>query len=152
MTAKDTLATLVNAPDMMPYLRVGCRKSDNGTGSQTMTETGRFHPSDNPLAGPSGLPAFFSRRWNGEVPLGQLFWRDMVTVGSLINVATTIAALLILAAKMSALLAVAVHLIPLPYNLFLYGSVLRTADMAGTPNAGTIKLGATLWIILASLL
>lgn len=119
-----------------------------------MTSAGQFHPSGStgPIGRQGGISAFFSRRWNGEVPLGQLFWRDMVTVGSLINVVTTIIALLILAAKMSALFAVAVHLIPLPYNLFLYGSVLRTADMAGTPNAGTIKIGATLWIILASLL
>lgn len=117
-----------------------------------MTQTGQFHPSDNPLGGQDGISTFFKRRWNGEVPLGQLFWRDMIVTGSLINVASTIVALLILAAKMSALLAVAVHLIPLPYNLFLYGSVLRTADMSGTPNAGAIKISATLWIILASLL
>ena len=119
-----------------------------------MTSTGQFHPSDNsgPIGGQGGIAAFFSRRWNGEVPLGQLFWRDMVTVGSLINVVSTIVALSILAAKMSALLAVAVHLIPLPYNLFLYGSVLRSADIAGTPNAGALKIGATAWIILASLL
>lgn len=119
-----------------------------------MTSTGQFHPSGNtgPIGSQGGISAYFSRRWNGEVPLGQLFWRDMVTVGSLINVASTILALLILAAKMSALLAVAVHLIPLPYNLFLYGSVLRTADMSGSQNAGALKIGATLWIILASLL
>lgn len=120
-----------------------------------MTGTGQFHPSDNSgpaQAGPNGLTAFFSRRWHGELPLGQLFWRDMVTVGSLINVATTIVALAILAAKGSALLAVAVHLLPLPYNLFLYGSVLRTADVSGGHNANTVKLGATAWIILASLL
>ncbi|MBB6469350.1 hypothetical protein [Aminobacter carboxidus] len=117
-----------------------------------MSSAGQFHPSDNPMSGQGGLSAFFSRRWNGEVALGKLFWWDMVVVGSIINVATTIVALLILAAKMSALLAVAVYLIPLPYNLFLYGSVLRTADMAGIPNAGAIKISATLWIILASLL
>lgn len=117
-----------------------------------MSSAGQFHPSDNPVGGQGGISAFFSRRWNGEVPLGQLFWWDMVVVGSIINVASTIVALLILAAKMSALLAVAVHLIPLPYNLFLYGSVLRTADMAGIPNSRAIKISATLWIILASLL
>lgn len=120
-----------------------------------MAGAGQFNPSDNTgpaHAGPNGLTAFFSRRWNGEVPLGQLFWRDMVTVGSLINVATTIVALAILAAKASALLAMAVHLLPLPYNLFLYGSVLRTADASGTHNANTVKLCATAWIILASLL
>jgi len=117
-----------------------------------MTDTGRLHPSDNPFGGQSGVSAFFARRWNGEVPIGQLFWWDMVVVASLINAATTVAALLILAAKMPALLAVAVHLIPLPYNLFLFGSVLRTADLTAAPNANTMKMGATIWIILASLL
>ncbi|MGF7006738.1 hypothetical protein [Aminobacter sp. BE322] len=117
-----------------------------------MTDTGRLHPSDN--AGPvgGGLAAFFLRRWHGEVSLGQLFWRDMIGVGSLINVATTVVALLILAAKLPIWWAFAVHLAPLPYNLFLYGSVLRTADTTAAPNANTLKLGATLWIVLASLL
>jgi len=121
-------------------------------GHEAMTDTGRLHPSDNPLGGQGGLSAFFSRRWNGEVPLAQLFWWDMFVVGSLINVVTTVVALVILAAKMNALLAVAVHLVPLPYNLFLYGSVLRTADLTEAPNANTMKMGATIWIILASLL
>lgn len=117
-----------------------------------MTETGRLHPSDNPFGGQSGVSTFFSRRWNGEVPLGHLFWWDMVVVASLINVVTTVGALVILAAKLPALLAVAIHLIPLPYNLFLFGSVLRTADLTEAPNANTMKMGATIWIILASLL
>lgn len=114
-----------------------------------MTQTGRLHLSDK--AGPAGGPAsFFARRWRGEISLGRLFWRDMLVVGSLINVATTIAAVLVLGMKMPAWLAVAVHLLPLPYNLFLYGSVLRTAGT--TPAGGALKLVATLWIILASLL
>lgn len=119
-----------------------------------MTQTGRLHPSSNAGtgAGQGRLAAFFSRRWNGEVPLSQLFWRDMIAVGSVINVISTVLALVILAAKLPAPLAVAVHVIPLPYNLFLYGSVLRTADITETYNANTFKLGATLWIILASLL
>ncbi|WP_269931372.1 hypothetical protein [Aminobacter sp. HY435] len=117
-----------------------------------MSSAGQFHPSGNTGIGQGGLAAFFSRRWHGEVPLSQLFWWDMVVIGSIINVATTIIALLILAAKMSALLAVAVHLVPLPYNLFLYGSVLRTADLTESPNANAMKVGATIWIILASLL
>lgn len=117
-----------------------------------MSSAGQFHPSGNTGIGQSGLSAFFARRWHGEVALSRLFWWDMVVVASIINVATTVAALLILAMKMSALLAVAVHLVPLPYNLFLYGSVLRTADMSGGQNSGAIKIGATVWIILASLL
>lgn len=119
-----------------------------------MTEPGRLSPSSNAGTGggQSRLARFFSRRWNGEVPLGLLFWRDMITIGSLINIATTVLALVILAAKLPAPLAVAVHVAALPYNLFLYGSVLRTTDMTETYNSSTIKLGATAWIILASLL
>ena len=45
-----------------------------------MEETGR-----------TGLFAFFARRWQRQVPLGTLFWRDVIVVGTLINigVATT---------------------------------------------------------------
>lgn len=118
-----------------------------------MTETGRLHPSDNAgPAGSGGIADYFSRRWRGEVPLLELFWRDMVVVGSLVNVATTVVALLILAAKLPTWWALAVHLVPLPYNLFLYGSVLKTADSTEFPSAGMLKLGATFWIVLASLL
>ena len=39
---------------------------------------------------------FFSRRWRRQVPLGTLFWRDMVVVGSGINLVAAFVALMAL--------------------------------------------------------
>ena len=116
-----------------------------------MTQTGQFHPSDNRLGGQEGMSAFFKLRWNGEVPLSQLFWRDMVVVGSIINIGTTIVALLILAAKMSALLAVAVHL---SRCLTICSSMAACCGRPTWPGYRCTRgeIGATLWIIHASLL
>ncbi len=52
----------------------------------------------------------------------------MVLIASLIDVATHVAALLMLVAEIQTLLAVAISLIKLPYNLLLLGGILRTID------------------------
>ena len=54
-----------------------------------------------------------------------LFWRDMVLVGTVINLLFTGAALAIAASDFSIALAAAVHFAPLPYNLFLVAAVWR---------------------------
>ena len=43
---------------------------------------------------------FFRSRWLGEVPLDRLFWRDMMLVGTGINVASSAVALVLLGLKM----------------------------------------------------
>ena len=40
---------------------------------------------------------FFAQRWRGQVPLRRLFWRDIVLIGSLINLAATFLALMLAA-------------------------------------------------------
>jgi hypothetical protein len=95
---------------------------------------------------------FFAARWRGDVPLDRLFWRDMVVVGSLINLAATAAALLLLDVKVPLATALAVHLVPLPYNIFLLLSVWRTADANGGAFAPIAKAGAAIWLALATLL
>ncbi len=54
-----------------------------------------------------------------------LFWRDLVLVGTLVNVLFTGVALALAASGLSIPLAAAVHFAPLPYNLFLVASVWR---------------------------
>jgi hypothetical protein len=68
---------------------------------------------------------FFSRRWHGEVPVRELFWRDMVLVGTLINLLATAVALAMAASDVDMALAAAVHFAPLPFNLFLVAAVWR---------------------------
>lgn len=54
-----------------------------------------------------------------------LFWRDLVLVGTLVNVLFTGVALALAASGLSIALAAAVHFAPLPYNLFLVAAVWR---------------------------
>lgn len=79
------------------------------------------------MPGPAG---FFTRRWRTEVPMRVLFWRDMVLVGTLINLLATGLALAMAASGLSIALAAAVHFAPLPYNLFLVASVWRLSTSA----------------------
>ena len=62
---------------------------------------------------------FIARRWRGDVPLRTVFWRDMLGVGTAVNVLFTFAALIAATQGGPSWVAVAIHLLPLPYNLFL---------------------------------
>lgn len=95
---------------------------------------------------------FLAARWRGRVPLARLFWRDMVLVGSAINAATTIAALAVLGLKAPTAAALAFHFAPLPYNLFLFLAVWRTAEKKTLATAWIAQLGAAAWLIAATML
>lgn len=99
-----------------------------------------------------GRTGFFAARWQGRIPLPRLFWRDMVIVGSAINVATTVAALVVLGLKAPTAAALAVHFAPLPYNLFLFLAVWRTAEKRSLATAWIAQLGAAAWLIAATTL
>ncbi|MDM7943472.1 MAG: hypothetical protein QUV35_12675 [Hydrogenophaga sp.] len=88
---------------------------------------------------------FFTRRWRAEVPLHLLFWRDMLLVGSLINVLLTGVALALVAAGGSVALAAAVHFSPLPFNLFLVASVWRL------PAGGALRWASLVWLVAVTL-
>jgi hypothetical protein len=68
---------------------------------------------------------FFRFRWQGQIPLAVLLWRDMVLVGTLINLVASFLALAALALGAHSGFAVALHLAPVPYNVFLLAAVLR---------------------------
>jgi hypothetical protein len=74
-------------------------------------------------------PAPFLRlRWQGRIPLAVLLWRDMLWSGTLINVLASFLALAALALGAHGGLAVALHLSPVPYNVFLLAALLRLKD------------------------
>lgn len=70
----------------------------------------------------------FSRRWRGQVPLAVLLWRDMLGVGTVVNLIATILALAAIIQGAHAGLAVALHFAPMPYNLFLFAVIWRAPD------------------------
>lgn len=69
---------------------------------------------------------FISRRWRGETPLSTLFWRDMLAIGTLLNLLLSFVALMVAALGGDIRLAAALHFAPTPYNLFLCLAVWRS--------------------------
>jgi hypothetical protein len=96
--------------------------------------------------------SFFASRWRGEAPLDRLFWRDMVLVGTLLNLFTTAAAIVLLGLKAPLAAVLAVHFLPLPYNIFLFAAVWRTADAAGNAKAAFFRSAALLWLVAATVI
>ncbi len=85
---------------------------------------------------------FFTDRWHSEVDLGVLLWRDMLIFGTLVNLAAGFTGILMLIQEVPPVWALAVHLAPVPYNIFLLLSVWRSKRC--TPTASTI---ATIWFV-----
>lgn len=74
------------------------------------------------------LSHYFSRRWRGQVPSAVLLWRDMLGVGTVVNLVATILALAAIIQGAHTGLAVALHLALMPYNLFLFAALWRVPD------------------------
>lgn len=79
---------------------------------------------------------FWSQRWHGRAPWRVLFWRDMLTVGSAINLCTGFVALWLISQDQPIAWALAVHFAPVPYNAFLLLSLWRTPGKPGWTLAG----------------
>ncbi len=90
----------------------------------------------------SGALRFFRQRWQGQVPMRRLFWRDLLFVGSLINVFASALGLALLALDGPGWLAVVLHFAPVPYNLFLLLTVGRSPE-----RTIGIELLAGLWFV-----
>src|SRR3546814_14990960 len=88
----------------------------------------------------TAIADFVLARWRGEIPLGRALWWDMGCVGTLINLATGLVALLLIARDLPDAVAAAVHFSPLPYNLLLVVSVWRSAAKTPGPSALTAQL------------
>lgn len=86
---------------------------------------------------------FFASRWYSVVDLRVLLWRDVLFVGTLINLVSAFAAMIMLTQKFAAIWALSVFLAPVPYNIFLLLSVWRSKEY--TP---LISLIAGVWFVL----
>jgi hypothetical protein len=89
------------------------------------------------------LISFFRRRWGGEVPTRTVFWRDMLAVGTVLNLLASFVALLLLSQGAPSWMTVALHFSPLPYNLFLLRAV-----MTSKPGGHAVRLAAMVWFVL----
>jgi hypothetical protein len=77
---------------------------------------------------------------SGRVPLGRAFWEYAIAYGSLLNLLTTAGSLALFAGGYPAWLGLAVHFLPVPYNLLMIAAVWRSA---------AVYRGPQLWSVLA---
>jgi hypothetical protein len=77
------------------------------------------------------LTTWLNRRWRGEVPAAALCWRDMLLVGTLVNLGASFAGLMAYAQGAGLGWAVALHFGALPLNLFLLGCLWRLRERSG---------------------
>ncbi len=112
-----------------------------------MADLGRIETG----GGASAVAEFFRARWQGEVSLGRLIWRDMLLVASALNAVASMTALGLLALDVPPLLALAVHFALVPYNIFLTLGIWRTAERTGGSTVGYM-LVAALWLVLVTVI
>ena len=79
-----------------------------------------------------GIAGFLSSRWRGEASAAVVYWRDILVVGSLTNLVTGFAALMLAAQGTDIVIAAMVHFALLPYNVFLVVALWRTPQRTRT--------------------
>lgn len=70
----------------------------------------------------------FKELWLGRLPLDVAFWRYAIVYGLALNVVATGAALALLVLDAPTAIAIAVHLLPVPYSVLATFGVWRSAD------------------------
>jgi hypothetical protein len=95
---------------------------------------------------------FFESRWRGSVPLGHLFWQDMLVYGTAINVVSALLASVLFAQDAPTTLAATIYFAPLPYNVFLFAALWKSAADADEPWASAARVAGLLWVIVATII
>ena len=93
--------------------------------------------------------AYIKSLWLGQLPLPRVFWTDMLAIGTVVNIATGIAAMLLFVSGAPIALGVAVHFAPLPYNLLLFFAVWQAASREASRWSFPAQVGALLWFFVA---
>jgi hypothetical protein len=84
------------------------------------------------------------------MPLAQVFWSFTVVFGTLFNLLATGVGLLAMAGGMPAPAAVAIHLLPLPYNFLVLVGAWRSAEAFTGPAliATSARIAVAAWFAL----
>lgn len=85
--------------------------------------------------------------WRGQLPLEVAFWHYAIFYGLLLNVVATVAALALIVLDVPIVIAVIVHLTPVPYSIVALAGIWRSADRyEGHRGFATfIRIGALAW-------
>jgi hypothetical protein len=89
------------------------------------------------------VKTFITQRWQGRIGWRTLFWRDLLLIGTGLNLLMTGTALALLSRDVPAQWVLLVHLLPLPYNLFIVASI------GSAPRRPALVMGVSLfWLVL----
>lgn len=105
-----------------------------------------------PTREPSPHGGFFARRWRGWASVGTVFWRDMLIIGTGINLVTSFVSLMALGFKTPTWVAMAIFFSPLPYNVFLVIALWRCLEIQPTRYAGTARIAALMWLAIVTVI
>ncbi|MBA4096770.1 MAG: hypothetical protein C0484_08390 [Rhodospirillum sp.] len=86
--------------------------------------------------------------WRGKLPLEVAFWHYAIFYGLIVNIIATTVAIALVLADASILLAVGVHLLPVPYSAVTALGVWRSARRFEGPVkfANFCRVGVLVWI------
>jgi len=77
------------------------------------------------------LRTFITKRWHGRIGWRTLFWRDLLLIGTGLNVLMTGVALALLSQDVPWPWVLLAHLLPLPYNLLIVSAIGRARRRPG---------------------
>jgi hypothetical protein len=79
-----------------------------------------------------------TKRWRGDIPMRTVLWRDMLVVGTSVNLLASFASLMALAQQGHVAAAIGLHFLPLPLNIFLLCVVLRSPQRTRAITAAAV--------------
>lgn len=95
----------------------------------------------------SKLKSFVVSRWRGQVSFAVVFWRDMIAVGTVLNVLIGLLAFILYAAGAPFIVALIVFFALLPWNFFLFLAVWRSASQLAPSAALLARILAAVWLV-----
>ncbi len=84
--------------------------------------------------------------------MATVFWRDMVIIGTALNVVSALGGMILLAAGAPTALVMTVYFAPLPWNLFLFIAVWKSTEKAEPSDALIVRIVAAVWFVLVAIL
>lgn len=97
------------------------------------------------------LTRFIEDRLAGTAPLGVVFWRDMLVVGTGLAVASLILSLVLAAHQAPSYVVLAAYLAALPYTLFIAVAVWRSSRHVVPVQMVTVRTITACWAAVAVL-
>jgi hypothetical protein len=108
---------------------------------------GETNPQTGAAAPGSSLVNYLRSLWRGQFPLSRAFWTEMLVVGTIVNLVAMIASVIIFVTGAPVAVGVAVHLIPLPFNLLLFFAVWQAASRESSSWSFPAQALALVWFL-----